>query len=223
MTVVTLATLRTRARERADMPVAGFVPDSATGIDAFINEGVQMLHERLVAAYGSNYVAKSTTLTTTSNGVITLPNDFFALLGVSLVVSGQNVPLDPFAQRERETSVGASSLLWTGSTQTAPRYQLFGSTIRLRPIPSAGQSLIFEYSPVATVLVNTSDTVDFPNGWERYVIVYTAIQMKLKQESSVTELVNLLEGMDKQLKEMADMRDAGAPAVAADVNPDWVY
>jgi len=222
MTVVTLATLRTRARERADMPTPGFIADSATGIDAWINEGVQMLHERLVAAYGSNYVAKSTTLTTTSNGVITLPTDFFALLGVSLVAAGQNIPLDPFAQRERETTVGASSFLWTGSPQTAPRYQLFGNTLRLRPAPSAGQSLVFEYSPVATVLVNTTDTVDFPNGWERYVIVYTAIQMKLKQESSITELSALLEGMDRQLKEIADLRDAGAPAQAADVNPDWV-
>lgn len=222
MTVVTLATLRTRARERADMSAAGFVPDSATGIDAWINEGVQILHEKLVAAYGSNYVSKSTTLTTTTNGLITLPADFFALLGVSLVASGQNTPLDPFPQRERETTVGASSFLWTGTPQTAPRYQLFGANLRLRPAPSAGQSIIFEYNPVATALVLTSDTVDFPNGWERYVIVYTAIQMKLKQESSVTELVTLLEGMDKQLKEMADLRDAGAPAQAADVNPDWV-
>lgn len=221
MTAVTLATLRTRARERADMPAAGFIADSATGIDAWINEGVQLLHERLVAAYGSNYVAKSTTLTTTTDGNITLPADFFALLGVSLVASGQNIPLDPFAQRERESRAGASSFLWAGTPQTAPRYQLFGNVLRLRPVPSAGQSVIFEYSPVATVLVNTSDSVDFPNGWERYVIVYTAIQMKLKQESSVTELVELLAGMDKQLREIADLRDAGAPAQAADVNPDW--
>jgi hypothetical protein len=220
MAVVTLATLRTRARERAEMPTAGFIADSATGIDAYINEGVQILHEKLVAAYGSNYVAKSTTLTTTSTGLISLPADFLALLGVSMAASPQPIPLKPFAQAERDQNVYSNVLPWNGLGPSAPRYQLFGGNIRLRPITAAGISLTFEYSPVATLLVNTSDTVDFPNGWERYVIVYTAIQMKMKQESSVTELLALLDAMDKQLKEMAELRDAGAPAVAADVYPD---
>lgn len=218
MGVVTLATLRTRSRLRADMLTPGFVADDATGIDAWINEGVQMLHEKLVAAYGSNYVAKSTTLTTTSTGLISLPADFFALLGVSMAASPQPIPLKPFAQAERDQNVYDNVLPWVYAS--APRYQLFGGNIRLRPITAAGIALTFEYSPVATLLVNTSDTVDFPNGWERYVVVYTAIQMKMKQESSVTELLGLLDAMDKQLKEMAELRDAGAPAVAADVNPD---
>jgi hypothetical protein len=47
------------------MLTPGFVADDATGIDAWINEGVQMFHEKLVAAYGSKYLAKSTTLLTT--------------------------------------------------------------------------------------------------------------------------------------------------------------
>ena len=220
MGVVTLATLRTRSRLRADMLTPGFVADDATGIDAWINEGVQMLHEKLVAAYGSNYVAKSTTLTTTSTGLISLPADFFALLGVSMAASPQPIPLKPFAQAERDQNVNSNTLPWNGLFTSAPRYQLFGGNIRLRPITAAGLSLTFEYSPVATLLVNTTDTVDFPNGWERYVVVYTAIQMKMKQESSVTELLALLDAMDKQLKEMAELRDAGAPAVAADVYPD---
>lgn len=219
MTAVSLTTLRTRSRERADMPVAGFVADSATGIDAWINEGVQILHEKLVQAYGSNYVAKSTNLTTTTTGIISLPADFFALLGASLVSSGANIPLKPFAQSEREMYEGP--LQWIGSSFGAPRYQLFGANIRLRPIPSSGLTVVLEYSPIATVLVAGGDTVDFPNGWERYVVVYTAIQMRMKEESSVTELTALLEKMDAELKALADLRDAGAAAVAADTNPDW--
>lgn len=221
MTAVSLTTLRARARTRADMPVSGFIADSAGGgIDDWINEGIQILHEKLVQAYGSNYVATSTTLTTTSNGVIALPANFFALLGASLSINGQNVTLRPFAQSERNTYVGAG-LQWIGTPESAPRYQLFGSNIRLLPAPAAGLSLVLEYNPIATVLVAGGDTVDFPNGWERYVVVYTAIQMRMKQESSVTELNNVLEAMNAQLKEMADLRDAGAPAVAADVVPDW--
>lgn len=202
------------------MRAAGFIADSATEIDAFINEGVQILHEKLVAAFGSNYVARSTTLSSTSDGVVALPSDFFSLLGVSMTFGGENIPLRPFAQAERDMYQGP--LQWVGGLDSTPKYQLFGTAnIRLRPIPPTGTPLVLEYSPEATALVAGGDTVNFPNGWERYVVVYTAIQMRIVEETSVTELSNVLEQMDKQLRELADLRDAGAPAGIADVNPDW--
>lgn len=218
MAAVSLATLRTRARELADMPVAGFVPDSATGIDAWLNEGVQELHEKLVAAYGSNYVSKSSAFTTGA-GDITLPTDFFALLGVQLTLAGVDVSLDPLPQGERNRYQSNQGPLW-GFAAPKPRFQLFGSSLRLRPRPTAGLAGTIEYSPVAPSLVLTTDTVDFPNGWERYVVYYTAIRMKMKQESAVNELVDRLNEMKMQLKEMADMRQAAGPQFAADMDPD---
>lgn len=218
MAAVSLATLRTRARETADMPGAGFVPDSATGIDAWINEGVQELHEKLVAAYGSNYVAKSSNFTTGA-GDVTLPADFFALLGVEVTIGGTIVTLDPLPQGERNRYQTNAGPLW-GIASPIPRYQLWGNTLRLRPRPAAGLAGTIEYSPVAPTLVLTTDTVDFPNGWERYVVVYTAIRMKLKQESSVTDLERRLVEMRQQLQDMADMRQAAGPQFAADMDPD---
>ena len=220
MGVVTLATLRTRSRVRADMLTPGFVADDATGIDAWINEGVQMLHEKLVAAYGSNYVSKIANLVVSGSGFTSLPSDFLSLLGATLPNGNNPITMRPFAQTERDQNTNTNALPWNGSRTNAPRYQLFAGNIRIRPNPPANTPLTLEYSPVATLLVGTGDAVDFPNGWERYVVVYTAIQMRIKQESSVTELNALLEKMDKDLKEMADLRDAGAPAVAADVDPD---
>lgn len=223
MTAVTLATLRTRARERADMPVAGFIADSATGIDAFINEGVQRLHEKLVEAYASDYVEKQSAFTTTGADSVTLPADFYKLLGVDLNSSdGTVVTLTPFPRGMRNVYKNSKS----DGLGYRTRFKLSGaSTLRLLPAPNAGMTGVIWYNPIATVLTLTTDTVDFPNGWERYVVLYTAIQMKMKQESSVVELQNELLKMELELKELADRRDLSAPSHAVDVDQveasDW--
>ena len=53
---VTLTTLRSRVRERADMVGSSFIADAATGLDAWINEANQKLHGMLVDAMGEEYV-----------------------------------------------------------------------------------------------------------------------------------------------------------------------
>jgi hypothetical protein len=216
MAAVSLATLRTRARERADMPVAGFIPDTATGIDAFVNEGVQRLHEMLVEAYDSNYFKKSQTFTTFGAETVTLPTDFYKLLGVDLTYGSITQTVQPFARGMRNVYKNLGS-----STPWGPavHYSLQGpSTLRLLPAPPAGTPGTFWYVPVATPLVLTTDTVDFPNGWERYVVLYTAIQMKLKQEDDVRDLRYELEKMEAELRLIADRRDLASPAHAVDMD-----
>lgn len=223
MAAVALSVLRTRARERADMPVAGFVPDSATGIDAWINEGIQKLHEMLVEAYASDYVEKQAAFTCTGADSVALPADFYKLLGVDLNSSdGTVVTLTPFPRGMR--NVYKNSL--NDGLGYRTRFKLSGaSTLRLLPAPRAGTTGVVWYSPVAPVLVASGDTVDFPNGWERYVVLYTAIQMKLKQESSITELQNDLLKMELDLRNLADRRDLSTPSHAVDVDQveaaDW--
>jgi hypothetical protein len=223
MAAVTLATLRTRSRERADMPVAGFIADSATGIDAFINEGVQRLHEKLVEAFASDYVEKQATFTCNGSDAVTLPVDFYKLLGVDLNSSdGTIVTLQPFPRGMRNVYKNSVN----DGLGYKTRFKLSGpTTLRLLPAPTSGTTGVIWYNPIATVLVNTNDTVDFPNGWERYVVLYTAMQMKMKQESSVTELQNELLKMELELREIADRRDLSAPSHAVDIEAveasDW--
>ncbi len=223
MTAVSLTTLRARARERADMPVAGFIADSATGIDAFINEGVQRLHEKLVEAYASDYVEKSSSFTCNGTDAVTLPADFYKLLGVDLNSSdGTVVTLQPFPRGMR--NVYKNSI--NDGLGYKTRFKLSGATtLRLLPAPTSGTTGVIWYSPIATVPVNAGDTVDFPNGWERYVVLYAAIQMKLKQEDSVNDLRFELEKMEAELQAIADRRDLSAPSHAVDVEAveasDW--
>lgn len=222
MTAVSLTTLRARVRERADMPIAGFVADSATSLDAWINEGVQQLHEKLIEAYGSDYKETSASYTTTGTDNVPLPADFFKLLGVDMNLAQGVATLSAFNRAERNAFRNA-----TVSYRSLPCYKLSGNNLRLLPAPATGTTGTIWYAPVATLLVNAGDTVDFPNGWERYVVLYAAIQALMKEESSVHDLRIELASMEAKLQSIIENRDAGQPMHAADVDlvnidPRWI-
>lgn len=227
MAAITLTTLRARVREKADMPVAGFIADSATSLDAFINEGVELLHDKLVEAYGADYVEKSSTFTYTS-GDISLPSDFYKLLGVDLNYQGGVLTLSPYNRRERNTYKNAG----TFGLGNIPRYKLSSvggisgtGALRLLPPPASGATGTIWYSPVATPLVNAGDTVNFPAGWEKYVVIYAAMQCLAKEESDTSFLQGQLGMMDARFQSIMENRDVGAPTHSVDVdaiNDNWL-
>lgn len=218
MAAVTLLTLRARARERADMPVAGFVPDSATGIDAWINEGNQKVREMLVKAYGEQFVETTASFNTVAGTTdYNLPTDLLAFYGIDLTIGGWKFALLPYNNTERNLQANA---LATYAGQR-PRYKLVGMStgvIRLLPAPGAVYAAVLHYAPSATLLVNTSDSVNLPNGWERYIVLYAAIQMKMKQEDDVRDLRAELGKMEAELEEIAQRRNADQPHSAVDID-----
>lgn len=212
MASVTLTTLRSRVRERADMPVAGFLADSATSLDAFINEGVQRLHEKLVEAYGEEYASSSASLTCTGSASdVALPSDFFKLYGVDMPVGGVTRTLRPFMRAERN-ALRYNAPSW----DSVPKYSLVGSYIRFLPIPPACTATIY-YAPTTTLLATGTDTVNFPNGWERYVVLYAAIQALMKEESDVRDLRFELEKLERDLDAIKENRDAAFPRQVVDL------
>lgn len=191
------------------MPVAGFVTDAE--VLEFINEGVQILHEKLVRAHEADYVEKSASFTLDSSGEASLPSDFLKVYGVELATtSGGKRTLLPYKRAERNSLSSAPF-----SDTRAPRYKLSAGKIRVLPAADvSGKTGTIWYAPEAT-LYGTSLT--FPNGWERYVVVYAAIQCLLKEESDTRPLENMLMMMDKQLDEAISNRDAGHSNHAVDV------
>jgi hypothetical protein len=214
MASVTLATLRSRVRERADMPVAGFIADSATSIDAFINEGVQRLHEKLVEAYGEEYVSSSAALTTVAGtSDYAVASDFMKLYGIDLTVNGTRRTLKPYMRAERN-GYREGGITWA----TIPRYSLVGGNIRLLPVPQSVLTGTVYYAPAAALLVNTSDAVNFPNGWERYVVLYASIQCLAKEESDTREYRTELEKLERELESLKENRDAAFPRSVVDMD-----
>lgn len=211
--MATLAQLRTNARSRADMPSTTFVTNAE--LNTWINEGIAIVHDKLVAAYGGDYLESSASFTTDGSEYLDLPADFYKLQGIDLSNGGTTYTLLPFTGNERNLYSNQVVSSWP----TLPRYKFSGADrIRFAPIPSSGLSGTIWYIPKATTLSGDSDTVSFPGGWERYAVVYAAIQMLMKEESDTVALQTLLARWDSELKDMFENRDAGMARKTVDVD-----
>jgi len=212
MSTVTLTTLRALARERADQVSSAFVADAATGLDRWINEGLSILHSKLIEAYGNDYKESTAALNLVSGtSDYALPADFSKLLGVDINFGGRIYNMLPYNQAERNSFRNALSPLLRG-----PRYKLAGNFLRVLPatLTTTG-SLI--YAPAFTQLVAPGDSVTFPEMWETYGIVYAARELMAKEESSVRELTARLMEMDRELASLKENRDAANPSQTVDV------
>ena len=218
--MTTLAQLRTNARSRADMPSTTFVTNAE--LNVWINEGLAIVHDKLVAAYGGDYLESSASFTTDGSEYLDLPNDFYKLQGLDLVDGNTTYTLQPFVGNERNMYSNQTVSAWP----SLPRYKFSGADrIRLLPAPVTGLSGTLWYIPRATTLSADGDTVAFPNGWERYAVVYAAVQMLVKEESDSSNLQAMLMKWDMELKEMFENRDAGMAKQTVDVCrvSNWWY
>ncbi len=224
MTAVTLAQLRAKARERADLTGSQHVTDTADSLDSWINEGAQKLHDLYVQAYGEDYVEKSSTLTTVKGQTdYTLPTDFYKLLGVELTLNGAARSLRLFTRAERN---GYSEMLLSQSLASLPRYKLSKGVIRLMPAPTAVMTGKIWYAPllqvtngvtVSNLLVAADDTINFENGAERYIIKYAARIAMSREENDVRDITAELEKEEAQLQMIIEERNASEPKSAVDI------
>lgn len=211
MATVTLTTLVARVRERADMVGSSFIADSATGLFAFINEANQKLHGMLVDALGEEYVSSSQAFTTIADqSDYALPSGFYKLYGVDLDYHGLMRSLRQYNRMER-------NLYRELHPEFLPRYLLVGGNLRLYPAPAAGLTGAILYAPEATVLTTGTDTVSYPNGWERFIVIDAAIQALAKEESSVSTLVAERDSIIREIESTKEMRDLATPKQVVDV------
>lgn len=206
MASVTLATLLARVRERADMVGSSFVSDTATGLLAWVNEANQKLHGMLVGALGEEYVSSSSAFTTVAGTSDYAISGMYKLYGVDLLFQGNYRALKPYTRAERNVFRNSTS-----GANEVPRYSLVGSSIRLYPTPTEVLTGAILYAPEATVLTSGSDTVNYPNGWERFIVVDAAIQALAKEESSVSVLAEERATIIKEIEQAKENRDLANP------------
>lgn len=220
MAAVTLTTLRARARVTADKVNSTFVDDTATGLDAFINEGHQILHGKLVDALDEEYVEKEYTFSTVANQVdYALPSDFFKLYGVDMTIGGIPRSLSEYTRPERNafnfTRASSRQAWWSA---TIPHYRLTGSNLRILPIPSDVTPCNLLYAPEATLLTLPSDSVNYPNGWERYIVLYAAIRMLAAEEQQNSVLEKALGAIEQEIELTKERRDLASPKQVVDMD-----
>lgn len=217
---VTLAVLRTRWRQRANLEGAtDFIADPEG--DDNINEGVAELVDVIRGCYGADYYLKSVTFNTTS-GVDTYAlaaigaTDFVSLRGVD-ITQGVNIVLTarPFNFNERNRYKWVSG--WVYSEPVF--YRIAGNNLVFEPIPTGAYQIKLWYLGTPAKLVNPGDSLDGVMGWEEYVVLYAAIRALLKDgdNEAAGPLVAEKERIRARIESLAGARDANEPERVVDV------
>jgi hypothetical protein len=213
---VTLASLITQTRQRADIEGSQVVTDSE--LTGYINSSIKELYDILVSTYEDYYLSE-TTATVTTGDSITLPTDFYKLRGLDYAEGSVYYPVLPFKFSQRNQQ---NVELFSATPAVKSRYRVQGSVIKLVPAAAAAGTYRVWYIPRAAELSLTTDTFDGINGWEEFVIVDAAIKCMIKQELGTQELEKQKKDLIRRIEAMAPNRDADAPACIKD-NDEHMY
>lgn len=216
---ITLAEIRVQARQRADMQNSNFVSDSEA--NNYINNSIAELHDILCEAYGSEYFVVSTEFAiTTGTASYALPADFYEVKGVDIKMQPsqvyQNVKRFNFNERNRYTDL----VVWDLAGLTNVRYRVVGNSLMFNPTPSQDATVRLWYVPVATKLVQDTDSLDDQNAYAEYVIVDCAIKMMQKEESDVRVLMAQKQALEKRIRDKSQNRDAAEAPTISDVTAE---
>lgn len=220
---ITLAQLKSQARDRADMANSQFVSDSE--LVNYINGSIAELHDLLIAAYDNDYFITEYTFSTVSGtDSYALPADFYKLRAVdSRVGADQWFTLQPFNFNERNSKNELLSYLAYGNNF---RYRIMGSDLVFSPVPQGVYNIKLWYIPVATKLSSDSDTLNDLNQFSEYVIVDAAIKMANKEEADVSVLAAQKAELKRRIEVMAQNRNADKSESVSDIyaeNLDYLW
>lgn len=128
--MISLASLRTSVRQRADMENSEFVTD--TELNAYINNSYKELYD-IVTSKFEDYYSKQQSFTLSGSNVQALPSDFYKLRGIDMLLGGIDnfLVLKRWVFGERGKAVRQTSLAYNGMLQ--PEYKIMGGNIYMLP------------------------------------------------------------------------------------------
>lgn len=214
---ITLLQLRTQARQRANMENSTFVTDSE--FNTYINLSISELYDMLCSKVDADYNINSQTFTTTANvDSYDLPNDFYKLRGVDLLLDPlRPVPLKRFEFAERNSI----DPIFFGVVDL--RYRVRGNKLTFTPVElMGGQSIRVWYIPLPSQLSSDSDALNGYNGWEELVIIKAAIKALVKEEQDTSQLQLEYAELKQRLEVAMDSRDSASPSRITD-NDRYLY
>lgn len=214
---ITLATLRSKAREYADQetssPTTAFVDN--TELDARINEAARRLYNKLILARGhEHYIQPHSWPTEVDEEYYALPVDFMKAQAVYVDDGSRYTQVKSWEMTERP------DLLWRGSVGSTNLheycYRIQGQNLSLLPKPSTtGHTLRMLYVPTMPELEADTDEFDDVNGWGRWIALTVAVDMARKEESF--ELVQALKAdialIEDEIETLAGERAADPPRI----------
>lgn len=219
MSSVTLAQIRLRSREKADMVNSKFI-EPPEHLD-LINESYFTWYDMIVSAF-EDYFLEEPTEFVLAAGVsqFPLPADFYKLAGIdkaSDAGSDRFYPLRKTKWRERNRTENSFS---TYALSPITSYRIIKDKILFTPKDGALGSFKLWYIPVATPLVLETDSIDTYNGFENLLILDVAIKMLNKEESDPSMLMVERARIEKKMQDMLIDRDISGSERIEEVDGD---
>ena len=208
MSTVTLAQIKSRARQKADMENSNFIEDPE--LLNYVNEAYYTWYDIIVAAFEDYYLSATPTefsLTTSDEGVFDLPADFYKLAGLDKAIdTGSNrfytLRKTPWRGRTRtEDTFPRYGLVPTVS------YRIFANKIQMTPMDAATGTYHLWYIPTAVPFVDDGDSIDTFNGFENLLIIDVAIKMLNKEETDPSLLLLERQRLTEAINQMRIDRD----------------
>ena len=214
----TLAQLKQRVLERADMEGTDFISDSE--LLTYINESYAELYDIMVASFEDYFTIESALVASGGTGRLTLPTDFYKLRGLDKDLGGGNhATVYKFNFNDRNVTESNPFRL-TSAYGLRTEYRIVKDELLLVPAQPADGTYRMWYIPQITFLAGDSDTVDAPNGFDEYIVIDAAIKCLTKEESDTGALDRAKGLMTQRINDMSSNRDTDQPEVITDINSD---
>lgn len=212
MAIVTLDTLKKQVKSRSDMQFSNFIADDE--LTLYINQSYEELYDFLILAW-EDYVLSSFefTLSGTTDGYA-VPDNVYKLRGIDRQISGANswATVSRYNFNERNQFLSPWGLI-SRAIYPSVMYSWSGANIQFIPQTQAAGVYQLWYIPVLDWLVNGSDFI-LPSlsKFSEYIIVDAAIKCLNKEESDVSVLIMMLEGIKNRIQGMVPNKDDAQPS-----------
>lgn len=203
MTAITLATLRTRARQLGDYVNTSVLTDAV--MTPWVNEAVGDYCDLLDATFDGYRDTTGTISTVAGTATVALPAAFLKMRGVSLLYSGMYRALERFEPSRQ-------SLGYDLANGTPRAYLHVGASLELFPTPDVVYAIRLRYVPTATVLVSDADSLDVPNGWETFIIHSILLRCDQREERDLGDRLAMIDRARARIMSAADNRNVAGPS-----------
>lgn len=216
---LTVAQIGYIAADRADM-----LKDDGTGtaslvdfVDAqaltfYINMELAALWDALIASHEDYCIYRRFIDVVADVEDYSLPEDFYKFRKVFPIASGKRCDaLKRFDLKDLGAADSLSAILTSPIEET--KYKITGNRLWLHPTPTSAARLELWYVPQFKLLENSDDLIplQFPNGWEEYIIEGVAARMLEKEESDSSPMRRQQEKALQRILVLAEDRDVGEP------------
>lgn len=162
------------------------------------------------------YLLTTTSSAASSSDVYNLPEDLQTLKGVDRVYSStESETLLPFNWNNRNRYKSPYNYLYSNISNY--RYRWMGEQIHISPTPTSGKTFKIWYHPLPRELVADSDSWNFRNRYEEWLILDCVIKCLQKEETSAAHLVKERDKIEERIRNSIGDRDSQFSTTVTDV------